>query len=400
VSWVRFPPVPLKEKPLMFKHLASHQRLFLWARTSLVALTGCVPPQITTQAPVADIYIDNLIYTTTVTPKQPLIHSHQNVEISISPIDARQFDNLQFSDYIDGRHLDVYVDVSSSTYNRNQYSPTDFSLLEKLDSLGLSLIVSKQILDATLVDDKSSDLVYLFSRTMLTASYNDVVSQNPFSIDNRYLTLFEVQLTNRQNSHSEFCIPTVTAETSREIYHPFSKAVILNHIDYMSVAYEYYDKLLMPECLLLPPNSIIKRLLAFPSLNYNESFFMTYHVQGGPVRAEIEVDVNVENSRATLVPVNLKIPSSTNQTLRSTPGGLSTNTYGVQTFSMNTITHWLFIVTPTRLIPVSGELMYIQEDMDLTGHYFISIQKAATEYTVKRVPLQRSDINRRLVELY
>jgi hypothetical protein len=361
---------------------------------SACAPTMPVTQQQPTQSTDSKVIIENTYFLTNINAVQPLSYTKDNINVTVSAVDVRKYDSFNRTPYVDGRHFDVYANISLDA--SQQTTPTnEVNLLKSLDSLGIESNKARDIVRQMFTYNQNDSHVYLFSDDFFTESYNRVIIENPFAFDGRYLTLFELTLVNSTSRHSEYCTPRIIAETSSQVYFPIKKAELMSVYNFPSVEYELVDKLLMPECIIIPPNSEIKRILLFPSVNYNSKYAITFLEEVEVARGEFVVEKSRNNLRAELVPILFEVPAARDQSLNFTTSGQGSTNLGVQTFSMNRfmISNSVFVETPTQVYKLKDELLYLQNNLDLAGYYMIYIERfPGNYYKVDRIRLNRNAI--------
>lgn len=263
----------------------------------LISLIGCVTTTQIAQPEqkVAEkIVLSNYINEIKILGDAIFYDQERNLSITVKPIDARIFDQeISSGNYYGGEHRSVLTTkniVRSSDFesNQNEYVVLSDKLLDE----GLSFADIRtitEIIDGKL--DAPEDQFIFTNPDIQTDNVLGVHEANPFAIDGRYLTIVELNISNRSSIPQYLCEDNFLITSSNNPYSNIHSYRLLDDISASSLRYELLHKLLMKDCLTVPANSNLKTHLVYPSF-YDKNEMVVHYING---EVALKQDFQIEN---------------------------------------------------------------------------------------------------------
>lgn len=203
--------------------------------------------------------------------------NHNGLNIKITPLDATDL-NAEFSDegLYDGRLSATYFEKSRSTYFQEKQAhntPSDGYILSTYDFLleGLYRLRSNRKISWEEYDELLKQIHKKYGKSSANIAVPDRnTAYNPYYLGERYLSLFEVTLTNTTNDYYVFEKDWIV-EAGTELLSPLTKAEITDLLDQSGLL--NVDKTIALErhhfstSTTIPPNASFQQYLALLPLS-------------------------------------------------------------------------------------------------------------------------------------
>jgi hypothetical protein len=337
--------------------------------------------------------ITNEVIRTSVVGESDFTMVIDGVVLKAEPVDARMFDGNKATlraIAFDGGFSVVDVSVSfedSKADTSTKLDVTTRGLLTKLIDSGIRHEHSMAIVRQITEEFASTTRHIIAENDYHVESIVKADISNPFTFDQRYLTLFKLTLSNTGNLMKEFCLPTVRLHTTTNVYEPFEMAKLLDEVPYGSVKHEVLNQLMVSTCTVLPPQTTIDRYLPFPSVSQNNDFRLT--VQTGNQLNSVKYSVKRSSSfeRYVFNPARILTKESGAVVIP-----MQSTTPGVVSYSELTRSSFIFLESEDEMTRVDNSELIVQENMDPGVYQIIVVQRQGDVYTVTRVPLDPSTL--------
>lgn len=263
--------------------------------------------------------------------------------------------------------------------------PIDPGLLPKLLDAGISNEQSRSILRQVSENVNASERYIATTGDYRTESIIGADPLNPFTLDNRYLTVFKLTVSNQGNLMKEFCLPTMRLHSDTDVYEPFEKENLLHTVPYGTVNFEVLNQLLVAPCTVLPPQTTIDRYITFPSVRYNAQYRLTAQTNNQMNSVRYSVKRSTSFERFVFSPARIQV-KETDVTATTIP----TSTPGVSTYNEVMRTSFIFLKSDDDVTRVDNKEHLLQETMEPGTYQIILIRRQKDVYSVTLLPLDPS----------
>jgi hypothetical protein len=246
---------------------------------------------------------------------------------------------------------------------------------------------SRSIVRQVAEDLKTTERYIATNGDYFTESIVGADPKNPFTLDERYLTLFKLTFSNTGNLMKEFCLPTLRLHTGTDVYEPFKKDELLDGVPYGSVNFEVLNQLLASNCTVLPPQTTIDRYLPFPAVIYNDRYRLTAQTGNQLNSVTYAVKRSTLFERIVFGSARIQLKESGEITL-----SVQSSTPGVYSYSEVMRTSFIFLESKNEVIRIDNNEFLLQENMNAGEYQIIVVRRQGDVYTVNRVPLDPSTL--------
>jgi len=234
------------------------------------------------------------------------------LEIKIIPLSADEL-NSKFirESSLNGKFEYSYYDKSRNSYflkkRKKKREKSNFEFLYE----GVEWLLDNEKIDQHEYDELVKKIIYHFDKSAGDEIYstNQIISCNPYFIQDRYLSTFKIEISNTTQSHLTFNEPIII-QNGNSIYEPLSadfikdllqKSNLLN-IDKSFVLERHNIK----DSILIPPNSSIEKIFAVLPINYIEKFLeISFPDSDAKLKFEINKHETIINELYTFYEFNV-----------------------------------------------------------------------------------------------
>jgi len=345
-------------------------------------IMGCVPSQnlITDLKKSDQVVVTNSILETNITGDATFMDVEKNMSVSFAPIDTRDFDNLISRYRSNGSHLSITTRIEgiSTADDSNKVAELDF-LRSKLVEEELTIEEINVLINT--IYEGTDPIENLFGYTSSDIYVNndfEANNTNPFTHDDRYMTVVRLKIDNKSNTERTICDNEFRVISINTIYHPYLTNEILGLYPTGSIKHEALHTLLLKGCESIPVNSTIITHLVFPFF-YNNS---TLTIQYGQRTRDLVIDS--DRTRKEYIFTRFKTISEV-----SDPNYID---YRVTTESSNSRkSRYHFLKINNSITYVGFENFFLHNDMDLNPTEIFTVKNSRNAVQVIRTPIKAED---------
>ncbi|MBO6793236.1 MAG: hypothetical protein JJ895_04960 [Balneolaceae bacterium] len=351
----------------------------------LVVSNACVPTSITRDLNNSDkVLVTNTILKTKVLGEVSFIDNEKNMTIEVKPIDTRLFDDKINRYKNDGSHNSIITRVEGvSTANDSSKVSALETLQSKLLDEGLTQIEINTILNTIYEDIPPVEGLFGYKNPDIYVSSDyKAKDSNPFTLDDRYLTVTEITIENNSDKVQTFCEGDLLITSDNTVYKSLPSMDLINRHQSGSIYYEALFSLLVKDCELIPSGSKIVSHLVYPHFYQNPKLKVFY--LKGSNQSSKELTIESENSFNEYFFTRLYVASKIADGFDTIV--VSSSEYGAQR------NRYHFLRINNSISFVEFEDFYLHNDMSLDSVEIITIKSRRNRFEIIRTPITQEDL--------
>ena len=203
---------------------------------------------------------------------------HNGLKIKIEPISIDKL-NSQFlkESSISGKFEYTYYDNSRKSYflkkRKKRWEKSDYEFLNE----GVIWLLDNEIIDQYEHDDLIKQITYYFDEktAQKTYSIDRIISSNPYYIQDKYLSVFKIEISNPTQSDITLN-EAITIQNGNLIYNPLSVEFITTELrksNLLNVNKMFtLERHNLKESIIIPPNTSFEKLFAVLPIEYSDKY--------------------------------------------------------------------------------------------------------------------------------
>lgn len=234
------------------------------------------------------------------------------LKFKIVPISADELNSLFLKESsINGKFEYTYYDNSRNSYflkkRKKKREKSDFEFLFE----GVEWLIDNEKINQQEYDELVKQIIFNYDKEAGDEIYSTdrIISSNPYYIQNRYLSVFKIEISNPTKSYLTFD-ENITIQSGNSIYRPLPSKFIIKELQKSNLM--NVDKALtlerhnLPDSISIPPNSKFEKLFAVLPIDYNNKILeISFSGINSKFKWEIIKDETIINELYTFYEFNI-----------------------------------------------------------------------------------------------
>ena len=210
---------------------------------------------------------------------QPVVDkiTYNGLTIKITPISTDELNSLFLREStLDGKFEYSHYEKARKSYflkkRKRNREKSDFEFLLE----GASWLMENEKITQQEYDELVEQIIFNYDRETGNEIYspNRIISSNPYYINNKYLSVFKIEISNQTQSHLSFD-ENITVECGNSIFRPLPTNLIIEELkrsNLMNVNKALtLERHNLQNSISIPPNSNFEKLFAVLPIDYNSN---------------------------------------------------------------------------------------------------------------------------------